>query len=379
MGLEQSNSSHMLPFLKRERWEGIRQRYESWWERTLAPPVLPIVRITAPNPTFPMHASQPASTNPQALREWFTDPAIVLPRLERQVASTYYAGDAFPWIDPLSQGLAAIQTAFLGAPYRIDPVSLSGWTEPRFDDWKTRPQFGFDPENSWWQACHSLLHEGARRSMDRYVISIPDLQGGGEILALLRGSEQLALDLFDCPEQIAPALEEINRSWLAYYQACYKIIHQYQPGYVDWLGIWSEKPAVTVECDFSVMVSPRMFQRFFLPALAQQVEWIARTVYHLDGPGQIPHLEAILDLSRLRAIQWIPTPDRPAILDWIPLLQRIQAAGKGVVVACEPDEILPLLDTLNPYELILTTSCASAFEAEELLGTVQNRFARNST
>jgi hypothetical protein len=319
------------------------------------------------------------------LLEWFTDPAIVLPRLERQVASTYYAGDAFPWIDPLSQGLAAIQTAFLGAPYRIDPVSLSGWTEPLFDDWGSRPRFEFDPKNPWWQACQRLLYEGSQRSQGtpgqppRYVISIPDLQGGGEILALLRGSEQLALDLFDCPEQIAPALEEINRSWLAYYQACYEIIHQYQPGYVDWLGIWSERPGVTVECDFSVMVSPRMFQRFFLPALAQQVEMIERTVYHLDGPGQLPHLDAILDLSKLRAIQWIPTPDRPAILDWIPLLQRIQAAGKGVVVACEPDEVLPLLDALDPYELILTTGCPSASEADDLLLAVQKRFARNPT
>ena len=177
---------------------------------------------------------------------------------------------------------------------------------------------------------------------------------------------------------LGPALEEINQSWLAIYQGCFEIIHQFQPGYVDWLGIWSEKPAVTVECDFSVMVSPRMFRRFFLPALAQQVDWIERTVYHLDGPGQIPHLDAILDLPKLRAIQWIPTPDRPAMLDWVPLLRRIQAAGKGVVVACTPEEVLPLLDSLDPGELILTTGCASIPEANDLLSAVENRLKRKT-
>ncbi len=105
---------------------------------------------------------------------------------------------------------------------------------------------------------------------------------------------------------------------------------------------------------------------------------IERTVYHLDGPGQIPHLDAILSLSKLRAIQWIPTPDRPAMLDWIPLLQRIQTAGKGVVVSCTPDEVLPLFDALNPYELILSTGCASASQADDLLLAVEQNFARNS-
>ena len=354
-----------MTFTFRDDWELIRQRYEAWWEQ--APINRPIVRITAPRRT-PAIIAPPV--NSQALLTWFTDPAIVLPRLEAQVSATYYAGDAFPWVDPTSQSLAAIEAAYLGAPYRIDPQTLTGWADPIIAGWQPHPTITPEMDNFWWQATQRLLESAASESQGRYVISIPDLQGGGEILALLRGSEALAYDLVDQPEVIVPAIDAINRAWLEYYLACYEIIHRWQSGYVDWLGIWSDLPAVTVECDYAVMVSPRMFVCHFLPGVAQQVDMVSRSVFHLDGPGAIPHLDSLLALPGLRAIQWVPTPDRPSPLQWIPLLQRIQAGGKGVVVACSPHEVLPLLQALNPQDVILTTTCTSPAEADSLLSAV---------
>jgi 5-methyltetrahydrofolate--homocysteine methyltransferase len=353
-----------------EEWIKIKARYEAWWEGQ--PLDYPLVRLTAPRAPVPP-VSPPSDE--AALFDWFSDPLQVLPRLERNLASTFYAGDAFPWLDPMSQGLAAIQAAYHGAPYRIDPLTLTGWTDPLFHDWQSRPSFRIDPANRWWQTTCHLLAEGARRSRGRYIVSIPDLQGGGEILALLRGSQELALDLLDCPEQIAPALQEINLAWHNFYCECFRIIHAEAgagAGYVDWLGLWSDKPAVTVECDFSVMVSPRMFERYFLPSVEQQVNWVGRAVYHLDGPGAIPHLDVLLSLPGLRAIQWVPTPERPRQVDWIPLLQRIQAADKAVVIACDPDEIPILLQALDPNHLVLTSTCASPQAALELLQAIDH-------
>jgi len=357
-----------LTFTFKTDWELIRHRYEAWWER--APLERPIVRITAPR-YMPDITAPPADT--QALLAWYTDPAIVLPRLEAQVDATHYTGDAFPWVDPMSQSLAAIQAAYLGAPYRIDPHTLTGWADPIISNWQVFPGLAVDPGNFWWQATQRLLADASLRSQGRYMISIPDLQGGGEILALLRGSEALAYDLVDQPEVILPAVDAINRAWLEYFKACYAIIHRWQPGYVDWLGIWSDLPAVTVECDYALMVSPRMFARYFLPGVAQQVSMVARSVFHLDGPGAIPHLDNLLSLPDLRAIQWVPTPDRPSPLQWIPLLRRIQAGGKGVVVACSSQEVLPLLQALNPEDVILTTTCATPVDADALLSSINQQ------
>jgi hypothetical protein len=366
-----------------ERRSHLLERYEAWWRRE--PLHHPIVRITAPcdpggQPERPPQADAPAEgsahlrqSNHAAppLYRWFTEPEIVLPRLERRIEAAYYAGDAFPWIDPVSLNLAAIQAAYMGAPYRIDPVTLTGWAGALIHAWSPAPPLQFDPANPWWTASLRLLEAAARRSQGRYAIAIPDLQGGGEILALLRGTEQLALDLVDCPDRIPPALDAVNRAWLEYYTACNQAVYPSQGGYLDWLGIWSSTPAVTIECDFMVMISPKMFRRYFLPALEQQTAWIERTVFHLDGPQALPHLDALLSLPRLHAIQWIPTPDRPQMTNWIPLLKKIQQAGKSVVVECAPGEVIPLLRSLNRDKIILTTQCGSKTEADALAEEIQ--------
>jgi 5-methyltetrahydrofolate--homocysteine methyltransferase len=50
--------------------------------------------------------------------------------------------------------------------------------------------------------------------------------------------------------------------------------------------------------------------------------------YHLDGKGQIPHLDRLLSLERLRGIQWIPGDGAPPPEEWLPLLKRIRDGGK---------------------------------------------------
>jgi hypothetical protein len=148
-----------MTFTFREDWPMVQRRYEAWWEGE--PLESPMLRVTAPK--MALGLEHPPSYS-AALVKWFTDPKHVLPRLERTLAATHYAGDAFPWIDPMSQGLAAVQAAYLGASYTIDPQTLTGWTAPFFDDWASRPHFSVDPQNYWWQATQRLLEAGAERS-----------------------------------------------------------------------------------------------------------------------------------------------------------------------------------------------------------------------
>ena len=130
-------------------------------------------------------------------------------------------------------------------------------------------------------------------------MGIPDLQGGGQILDLLRGTEQLCVDLIENSEMVKRAMKEIDDTWLYYWKTCNQCILDYQDGYCDWLRVWSDEPAVTVECDYSVMISTDMFEEFFLPSIEKQTQWVQRTIYHLDGEGAIRHLDSLLELMCL--------------------------------------------------------------------------------
>ena len=59
-------------------------------------------------------------------------------------------------------------------------------------------------------------------------------------------------------------------------------------------------------CDFNFLIGPREFERLFLPDIARQAATAGRAIFHLDGPGAARHIDALLDLPELQAIQFVP-------------------------------------------------------------------------
>ena len=55
---------------------------------------------------------------------------------------------------------------------------------------------------------------------------------------------------------------------------------------------------------------------------------------------------------------------------WIPLLKRIQAAGKSLHLSVWPGEVQTLLEELKPEGLMLNTHVSSEAEARDLLAKV---------
>lgn len=342
----------------------LKARYEAFWRNDVLDQ--PLVSIIAPaaNAGNSLPEEQLPAMDPNAMLRYYTDPSRVLPRLRRQVARYHYAGAAFPQAFPVAPNLVALEAAFLGGHYTI--TTGTGWCEPSIQDWATRAPMTVQANNEWWQMSQRLLQEGPSQLADVAVLGIPDLQGGGQILDLLRGTERLALDLIEHPEEIVKAIEEINTAWFYYWRRCNDLLHSDQQGYLDWLGIWSAIPAVTVECDFSIMISADMFNEFFLPGVRWQTEQVERSIYHLDGEGSIRHLDALLSLDTLNGIQWVPVDANQTKLQWISLFKRIQDAGKLLVMGVAAHEVQPLLKALNPKGLLISTSCSSAQEAEAL-------------
>jgi hypothetical protein len=364
-------------------WREAQERIDAWWQGEIIDRAA--IQIRAPKKGLGEDEWAAMSTRGESIEDreelfaWYTDPEQVIPRLNQIVDATYWGGEAFPVVFPVSISLVAITAAYLGCPYDVHPGSGTGWADPIIEDWAQRPTFTVNPDNEWWRRSEKLLEAAGPRAPGRYYIGVPDLNGPPEILALLRGTEELALDLMDVdPGVIKDALDEVNLAWLHYWEACNAIIHEWVDGYLYWIGIWSDRPSIDLQNDFSCLISPRMFEEIFLPALDGQTRWVERTVYHLDGPGAVRHLDALLSLPELDGIQWVPGAGAPPASEWIPLLRRIQAGGKLLQTYCEPREVEVLLAELAPEGLLLTTSVASEEEANKLLKDATRWTARRN-
>ena len=102
-----------------------------------------------------------------------------------------------------------------------------------------------------------------------------------------------------------------------------------------------------LQSDFSYMISPAMFERFVLPDLERCCVALDYPFYHMDGKGQVRHLEHLLSLKRLRGIQWQPGAGTPSAHQWLPLLKRIRDAGKLCQVYVTPEGALTIVRALG--------------------------------
>ena len=148
--------------------------------------------------------------------------------------------------------------------------------------------------------------------------------------------------------------------------------------YNNWMNIPSSKPWYPIQCDFCYMILPEQFEEFVLPHLVEQVEHMERSVCHLDGVGELTHLDTILDIEGLTAIQWIPGGGQPPLTDekWFPIYKKIQEKGKNLVlvgglspVDMEVNE--KLIKTLDPTGVFISHTARDKDAADRMVENIE--------
>jgi hypothetical protein len=72
------------------------------------------------------------------------------------------------------------------------------------------------------------------------------------------------------------------------------------------------------------MVSTQAFDEFYLPSLLNEVRHMTHNIFHLDGKGMLRHLDRILAIPQILAIQWVHGVGNDApIMQWLPVIKKI--------------------------------------------------------
>jgi 5-methyltetrahydrofolate--homocysteine methyltransferase len=263
---------------------------------------------------------------------------LFIPRLQ----ATHYMGDAFPRFWPnFGPGILA---ACAGA--HLHAVPDTTWFSPSFEGEITDLHVESIESNVWWRRVKSVTQTATERWGKQMSIGFTDLGGNLDILSHLRGTQQLLLDLLDAPQEIERLVEETNRFWLKCYEELYRFTGRGH-GITCWGPCWSPSRGYLLQSDFSYMISPQMFERYVLPDLSACCEALDFPFYHLDGKGQLPHLEMLLSMEHLRGIQWVPGDGQPQAEHWLPLLKRIRQSGKLCQVYINTQGALTILRELG--------------------------------
>jgi hypothetical protein len=180
------------------------------------------------------------------------------------------------------------------------------------------------------------------------------------------------MDLLERPDWVKDQIARINQCFFEVYDAMLPYARDSWGGTTyTAFGLWAQGKVAKVQCDFSCMISSKMFQEFVVPSLTEQCAWIDYSMYHLDGTTALHHLDSLLEIEPLDAIQWTPGAGHPGggSPEWYDIYRRIKAAGKSVqAIDVAPAEIAPLIDAVGPEGMyILVTGCATETEARLLV------------
>ena len=344
--------------LYKDDWEAAQERLLAWWECEIIDRAC--IQVTAPRDGVTPHL--PAK--PAAVEAQWTDLDYVVESQGESMRCTYYGGEAFPLFNPnLGPDIFA---AFLGAPLHF--AEDTSWADPILTDYATRPRLALDTTNPWWRMQAELLRRAQEAGRGRWLTGFPDTHSGGDALSALRGRQELCFDLMDRPEQVDAAMAELEAVVIEVYERLFPVVEWEQYGSSSgWLPTWGTGRCNVIQCDFIALISPQMAERHILHELALQAKWLDRTIYHLDGPHCIAHLGLLFSIAEIRAIQWVPGAGAPPMPHWIPLLKRIQVAGRGLHLQTEAKHVETLLAELSPQGLMLSTTVASEEEARDLM------------
>jgi hypothetical protein len=350
----------------KENWAETQQHFTDWWRHQGlvvalwggAPPVPPRDPIPDPGPA-------PNITERYCNASWRAQGNLY------RLARTSFPLDTLP-LAGVDLGPGSLCLALGSEPEFTDATV---WYHPCIKDPEAAPKLRFDPKNKWWRLHEGLLEESVKLSRGRYLVGCPDLIENIDILVSLRGMEPVLTDMLDCPEWIERMVAEINQMFFKAYDRVYKIIQQPDGSAAfSAFHLWAPGKIAKVQCDASAAFGPSHFKRFVVPALTAQCEWLDYSMYHLDGTQAMCHLDLLLGIEPLDAIEWTPQHGIPGggSPQWYDLYRRIIKGGKSVqAVGVAAGEVGPLLDAVGPKGMYIGAHCQNPGELETLAKQVE--------
>jgi hypothetical protein len=314
-------------------------RVEAWWDGAIIdrPPVTMWVKPAKPERAIPAHHA--------SIRDRWLDIEYNIDRVEAWVDSTVFLAESFPKHHPnLGPELCA---ATYGAELTFN--DYSSWSVPVAgsirDVLKLRPNL----DTFYWNTIRRMTDMSVQRGRGKWITGVADLHVNGDLLASLRDPQHLAMDFMDDLEGVKLACQHVRPEMMTFFHDLWRRIAPTCPVCSTWGVVVAPKATMYyISCDFICMISPAMFAGTILPLLEWEIGQFGRSIFHLDGPRALVHLDALL-ATKLHAIQWVYGAGATRAADWIEVYRKIQNAGKSIEVhAADLADARVIMENLRP-------------------------------
>lgn len=314
------------------------------------------------------HADIPAPPPYRDLNQRWFDPQWRAEYLDWYVAHSSLMADILPVANTqLGPGSLA---AILGGVFEGGEDTIWIHPDPNYSD-----DIVFNPQHHNYLLHKELLKSCKAKAQGHYYVGMPDLMEGLDVLAAIKGTDKVLLDTVMQPEVLEHQMQQINDIYFQVFDELYDIIREGDEMAFCYFSSWAPGKMSKLQSDISTMISVDDYRRFVQPFIREQCQKIDYTLYHLDGVGAMHHLDALLEIKELNAIQWTPGVGEPqgGSPKWYELYQKIIAGGKSIM-ACwvTLDELRPLLDNIGGEGVHIEMDFHNEREVEQAMKIVDD-------
>lgn len=359
----------------KSNWDETKERFQHWWNGTNTG--RPLMKVVGKDPI-----EIPEEIKALTPEELYTNTDKITARYRFHCEHSEFLAEAFPNVNmDIGPGCMAL---YLGAEpeFAWDTV----WYTEIIHDLMNYGKLSYDPENKWFKKHMDMAKALNDSAQGDYYVGIPDIIENIDIVAALRGSQNVLFDLMDTPEIIKEKIEEIDDLYFQYYDQYYELLKDKDGGACyTMFEIWGPGRTAKIQCDFSAMISPDQYREFILPSLKKQCKKLDYSLYHLDGPDAIRHLDAIMEIDDLKALQWTCGAGQPdgGSERWYGIYDKVTAAGKSLWIQLYEgglsdwiESTQRLIDRYGTKALYIIYPDMSVKEAHELMEYAETNWGK---
>jgi len=279
------------------------------------------------------------------------DPRLFAERLGFDEESSIAYGDFLRTLAPFD---FCWTQAFIGCPIRL--CSGKVWAEP-FIEKMEEIESCLKVDNKWIKKFLEFTSVLIELSQGRFPVVQPLFRGPFDMAASAVGSNQLCIAIYKYPNFLKDLLSFCVEVFIDALKDQIRLIPKFQNGYSCIFGIWAPEPICRTQADYSVLASPQIYEKIFLPYDLEIIKTFKYTIFHLHS-ANIHIAEKLLMIPELKAIQVsIDYPAKafsPSLEKLLPIFKKIQERKPLIISGPVTEKELQLIRReLSPKGLAL--------------------------
>ena len=292
-----------------------------------------------------------------------------LPDYERMYQACEQTGQtAFFTAEPCT-GIPWLE-AMCGCPIRGEEVAFMA--TQTCDDIEDVGEIGYDPENPWAKRYMEFLDKLVTLSDGRFPVGQPIMRGTTDVVGSMMGQSEMACAAMTDPELLRQRLNESAELLRQVIAEQYRHVPAFYDGWAaGFYHLWAPGKLIWYQEDLSAILSKKHFDEFLREPAEQICGGYDYTFMHLH-PNSFFHLDGILSLKGLRAVQINKDVSGPTVEQMIPVFRKVLEAGKRLIVwgNLTEEEIRLVMRKLPHMGLFLNVISPSVDEAKQLQSVI---------